>query len=131
MRAGAWGVTVGLLLMLAHPAWATEAGGQSPDAFDQKMTRCPAFLAFKKLGRGVANVVGSPLEIPLALEQQYRRSNDAAAGLATGTIYGIFKAAIRLTVGGIETLTFFFPCPEHWAPILPPIGYFQKQPGAE
>ena len=131
MRAGAWAVVVGLIVTMAQPAWATMGGEQPPDAFDQRMSKSPIYLAMQKLGRGLANMVGSPLEIPLAIEQQYHRSNDSAAGFVTGTLYGAFKTVVRFAVGGIETLTFFCPCTDqHCTPMLPPIGYFQKQPGA-
>ena len=131
MQARAWLMGVILGLMTAQPVWATDAGSQSPDAFDRAAERTCCYPMLLKLGRGVANAVGSPLEIPLGIEQQYHRSNDAAAGFVTGLIYGTFKGLVRLAVGVFETFTFPIPCPNHYASILPPIGYFQKAPGSE
>ena len=126
MRARVWGMSLVLGLMMAQPVWATNAASQSPDQFDQAVERTCCYPMLQKLGRGLANVVGSPLEIPLGMEQQYHRSNDAAAGFATGLVYGTFKGLVRLAVGVFEAFTFVMPCPKDYAPILPPLGYFKK-----
>ena len=131
MQARTWMMGMILGLMVAQPVWATDAGSQSPDRFDQAVERSSGYPMLLKLGRGVSNVVGSPLEIPLGIEQQYYRSSDAAAGFVTGLVYGTFKGLARLAVGVFETVTFLFPCRNHYAPILPPIGYFQKAPGVD
>ena len=131
MRARIWGMSVVLGLMMAQPVWATDAASQSPDAFDRAAERTCCYPMLLKLGRGLANVAGSPLEIPLGMEQQYHRSNDSAAGFVTGAFYGTFKGLVRLVVGAFETVTFPIPCPKDYAPILPPLGYFQKPPGSE
>ncbi len=80
--------------------------------------------AFEKLGRGVSNFLGGWLEIPLGIHKRYATS-DTAGSLFTGTAVGAFKGLVRTGVGAYETVTFFLPYPEDFAPILPTLEYFQ------
>ena len=98
-------------------------GGQ--DRVDAMMSRHNLGLAFTKLGRGVSNFFLGWLEIPLNIQKRYTTSDTVGSSLA-GTATGFFKGAARTGVGLYETLTFFFPMPEHFEPILPTLEYFQK-----
>lgn len=63
----------------------------------------------RKLGRGIANMLTCPLEIPNRLLGKHSREgvNETLYGIAEG----ISMTAIRLTVGAIEVVTFPFPVP--------------------
>ena len=115
-------VSVGTL-----PAWAEmpSAAARSQDRVDEMMGRYNLHPAFEKLGRGVSNALGGWLEIPLNVDQRYSTS-DTGGSFLTGTAYGVVKGIVRTGVGLYETVTFFLPYPENFAPILPTLPYFQK-----
>jgi len=104
------------------------AGGR--DRVDEVMGRYNLHPAFAKLGRGLSNVVGGWLEIPLNIHRYYSEQ-DTAGSLFTGAASGMFKGVVRTGVGAYETLTFFLPYPEGFAPILPTLEYFQQAPRRE
>lgn len=106
--------------------WAAETAPPSrgTDQVDELMGRYNLNLAFEKFGRGVSNTLGGWLEIPLNVHQRYAQS-DTGASFFTGAVHGVFRAAVRTTVGVYETVTFFLPYPENFAPILPTLEYFQ------
>ncbi|MBI3320436.1 MAG: exosortase system-associated protein, TIGR04073 family [Candidatus Omnitrophica bacterium] len=79
--------------------------------------------AFEKLGRGIANTTGGCLEIPLTMHRQYS-DRDTGGSLATGAGFGLVKGVVRTVVGVYEIATFWLPFPEHFAPILPTLGYY-------
>lgn len=81
--------------------------------------------AFVKLGRGVSNIAGGWLEIPLNLDQRYA-PQDTGASIVTGAIVGVVRAVVRTGVGAYETATFLLPIPRRYAPILPTLEYFKK-----
>ncbi len=123
-----WLVSLVCLVGIATlPVWAetppAPTGGQ--DRVDEMMGRYNLHPAFEKLGRGVSNALGGWLEIPLNIHQRYSKS-DTAGSLLTGTAYGLVKGSVRTGVGLYETVTFFLPYPENFAPILPTLPYFQK-----
>lgn len=128
---GRWGrrvVGLGLLLCLGAPgAWgeSDHEVSASPDQVEQFMTQHNLYPAFDKLGRGVANLFGGWLEIPLNIHKRYS-AHDTGASFFTGAAHGIFRGAVRTGVGLYETVTFLIPYPEQFAPILPTIEYFQR-----
>ncbi|MBI2104910.1 MAG: exosortase system-associated protein, TIGR04073 family [Candidatus Omnitrophica bacterium] len=124
-----WLIIAGCVLGAGVSAgWADEppAAGQ-PDRVDEVMGRYNLHPAFVKLGRGLSNAFGGWLEIPLNFHQRYSMS-DTAGSLFTGAAYGLFKGLVRTGVGAYETVTFFLPYPEDFAPILPTLPYFQREP---
>ena len=112
----------------APAGWSEEqttpaAGGSSRAT--QALVHANIPPVIEKLGRGIANIAGGWLEIPLTIEQRYR-PQDAGTSLAVGAITGLFKGLGRTVVGAYETLTFFLPIPANFAPILPTVAYFDK-----
>ena len=95
------------------------------DATDRALLQYNVYPAFEKLGRGLGNTVGGWLEIPYQIEQRYAQ-HDTASSLFTGTFVGLVKGLARTGVGVYELVTFWLPLPEHFAPILPPLPYFNK-----
>ena len=125
-----WGVVFGCVLGLAiPPAFGEVAAGPAaePDRVDAIMGHYRLHPAFAKLGRGLSNVVGGWLEVPLNIHRYYS-TMDTAGSLFTGAIAGLFKGGVRTGVGAYEAVTFFLPYPAEFAPILPTLEYFQHAP---
>jgi putative exosortase-associated protein (TIGR04073 family) len=86
----------------------------------------PAFCADNaatKLGRGFANMLTFPLEIP----EQISRTNNSDgpfAGWTVGVVKGLGAAVVRACVGVYETATFLVPAPDNYKPILKDPEYF-------
>ncbi len=98
---------------------------RAADATDRVMLQANLYPALEKLGRGLGNLVGGWLEIPYQIEQRYTR-HDTAGSLFTGAGIGLVKGIVRTGVGAYETVTCWLPLPEHFAPILPTLPYFEK-----
>lgn len=123
MVLGGWLCLIGIA---AGPAWGEAPPPPAPqDRVDEVMGRYNLHPAFAKLGRGVSNALGGWLEIPLNVHKRYAAS-DTGGSLATGLVYGLFKGLVRTGVGVYETVTFCLPYPEHYAPVLPTLEYFQR-----
>jgi len=129
MRAHRWIIGALLAVWLWAPVgWSDQSppsASAGQDRVEAVMGRAGLPPALEKLGRGLSNVAGGWLEIPLNIGTRYAPDNTAAS-LFTGTIYGILKGIVRTGVGAYETLTFFLPIPEDFAPILPILPYFQR-----
>ena len=61
----------------------------------------------QKLGRGLLNLLSSPLEIPCTIRDEV--SERGASGVATGFFKGILFFARRALVGSTEAGTFMIP----------------------
>ena len=61
----------------------------------------------EKLGRGVVNVLGSPLEIPCAIRDDV--TEHGAAGIGSGLFKGLALFLRRVLVGVTEIGTFVIP----------------------
>ena len=76
-----------------------------------------------KLGRGLSNMLTFPLEIP----EQISRVNNTDGPFAASTV-GVLKglgwAVGRACVGVFETVTFAFPMPKDYEPVLKDPEYF-------
>ena len=125
-------VLMGLLLGATSPALAAQQSqeamesAKAPDRVEQVMAQYQLHPAFAKLGRGVGNLFGGWLEVPVQIEEHYL-PKDPLPTFVTGVAVGAFKGAVRTGVGLYEMLTFFIPYPEQYEPVLPPLGYFTKR----
>ncbi len=76
-----------------------------------------------KLGRGLANIVTFPLEVP----EQISRTNNSDGPFAASTV-GVLKgfgwAVGRACVGVFEAATFLIPYPKDFQPVLKDPEYF-------
>jgi putative exosortase-associated protein (TIGR04073 family) len=85
----------------------------------------PAFCddPITKLGRGLANMITFPLEVP----EQVSRANNSDGPFAAGTV-GVLKglgwAVGRMCVGVYEAATFMLPYPKNYKAILRDPEYF-------
>jgi putative exosortase-associated protein (TIGR04073 family) len=124
-----WLCIVGLLMA---GLWTPPAAAYTPtpaplerDQVDELMRRYNLHPAFGKLGRGVCNFFLGWTEIPLNIGKWYSRS-DTGGSIVTGAAHGVFRGVVRTGVGFYETVTFFLPYPEDFAPILPTLEYFRQ-----
>ena len=79
--------------------------------------------AFTKFGRGMANIVISPGELyaqPILLTKNQADSTSIFGGL----LKGVAMFAAREVVGVYEVLTFPFPLPKGYGPIIKPATTF-------
>lgn len=135
MRTHGWRIgmlSLGLMLALGLPivgAADTPPGSttSSKDQVDELMTRYNLHPAFEKLGRGLSNTFGGWLEVPYNIDKHYA-PGDTGGSFFTGAAHGLFKGLVRTGVGLYETVTFFLPYPEDYAPILPTLEYFKHTP---
>ncbi|MFA5148076.1 MAG: exosortase system-associated protein, TIGR04073 family [Candidatus Omnitrophota bacterium] len=75
--------------------------------------------AWKKLGRGVVNTFTGWLEIPKGIVDE-SKANNVFTGLTVGTIKGLGLGLVRTGAGIYEAITFPFPIPEGYEPIVKP-----------
>lgn len=87
----------------------------------------PVFKPFEKLGRGIANIIGAPKEIPVqmlgsAVEMNEKYDNGAAvlAGAFSGIFKGVGWGVYRLVAGVYDVVTFPFPIPTYEYSIIEP-----------
>jgi putative exosortase-associated protein (TIGR04073 family) len=119
-----------LMASAAPAAWSAEAArtpAPAQDRVDEAVRRYNLHPAFTKGGRGLSNFFCGWLEIPLNMHQRYS-AQDTGGSLFTGLAYGVLKGIVRTGVGAYEAVTFFLPYPENFAPILPTLPYFRKDP---
>ena len=80
----------------------------------------------KKLGRGIANILTGWVEIPKHIYNTSIETNPLV-GLTVGTAKGIGMSIVRTGAGVYEVITFPFPLPEDYMPILEPEFVFQTE----
>ncbi len=114
-----------LALVAGAAASADSMPARQQDPVDELLGRYNLHAAFDKGGRGLSNFFFGWLEVPLGVHRRYA-AQDTAGSFFTGLGLGFFKGLVRTGVGIYETVTFFLPYPEHFAPILPTLEYFQK-----
>lgn len=74
---------------------------------------------FHKLGRGVVNLLTGWVEIPKTVAKEWRRT-DPFTGTVMGLVKGIVWAVARTFAGFYEIISFPFPVPRNYEPILEP-----------
>jgi len=82
--------------------------------------------ALKKLGRGICNIGTCPLEV---FEQIKRVSNDEGpmAGCSYGVVKGVSMMVVRGCAGVYEFVTFPFPVPKDYRPLLTDPEFFFEE----
>ena len=80
--------------------------------------------AAKKLGRGLANVLTGWLELPKNIYDTSVEDNPLS-GMTIGLAMGVGMTIVRTGAGIYETVTFPFPSPEGYAPVLEPEFVFK------
>ena len=82
--------------------------------------------AAKKLGRGLANVLTGWIELPKNIYDTSVEDNPLS-GMTIGLAKGVGMTIVRTGAGIYETVTFPFPIPEGYAPVLEPEFVFKGQ----
>jgi putative exosortase-associated protein (TIGR04073 family) len=85
--------------------------------------------AGKKLLRGIANVLTGWVEIPKNIYNESVNSN-VLVGLTWGTVKGAGWTVVRTVAGAYEVVTFPFPIPEGYSPIVEPEYVFDSEPAS-
>lgn len=97
------------LLMCATPTFA-----ESPDSPSMDGRK-----AFSKLTRGFFNTVTGWVEIPKRIHETSYKSGPAA-GFTWGVLRGLGYGFIRTAAGLYELVTFPFPAPPNYEPVIQP-----------
>lgn len=74
---------------------------------------------FHKLGRGIVNVFTGWLEIPKQTAQEWRRT-DPFTGTVLGVVKGVVWGVARTFAGFYEVISFPFPVPSNYEPVMEP-----------
>jgi putative exosortase-associated protein (TIGR04073 family) len=82
--------------------------------------------AFSKLTRGAVNLVTGWVEIPKRI-QETSQDSGAAAGFTWGLLRGLGYGFIRTAAGGYELVTFPFPAPPGYEPVINPEYVFTSE----
>jgi len=88
-------------------------------------TTCFAQDPGKKLVRGVANVLTGWVELPKNIYDTSVEEN-IFSGLTIGLAKGLGMGIVRTGAGIYEVVTFPFPIPEDYAPVLEPEYVFNE-----
>ena len=109
-------LVAGFLAMLAIVPQSIQAQQTDDDTYRENTE---INQMFHKLGRGVSNVLLGWVEVPKNIAKEWRRTEPF-----TGTIVGFFKGfgwAVARTVAGVyEVISFPFPVPKNYEPIMYP-----------
>lgn len=85
---------------------------------------CYAQDAAKKLGRGLGNVLTGWIELPKNIYDTSVEDN-VLSGLTIGLAKGVGMTIVRTGAGVYETVTFPFPIPEGYNPVIEPEFVFK------
>lgn len=80
---------------------------------------CYAQDPFTKLGRGAANVLTGWIEIPKGVSAESSETN-WLSGVTVGLAKGLGMGIVRTISGAYEVVTFPFPAPAEYKPVLEP-----------
>jgi len=83
-----------------------------------------AYNAYDKLARGTLNFLVSPLELFQGISDSYKEY-DPAVALPVGILKGSWNTMVRAGVGLYEIITFPFPIPVEYAPIIKEPRFFK------
>lgn len=73
----------------------------------------------RKLGRGLANIITSPAEL-VRVPYLVGQKEGYLAASSIGLMQGAWRTVVRAAAGVTETLLFFTPTPDNYAPIVKP-----------
>jgi len=79
-----------------------------------------------KLSRGLANVLTCPMEIPRNIANTYETELGIADSIFLGIPKGIAQMIVRCCAGAYEIVTFPFPIPQGYEPVVQP-AYIWEQ----
>jgi len=106
---------IGLFVVLGE---ATRALAQDVDLGLEPERRDIA-LMFRKLGRGAVNVLTGWVEVPANIAEAWAET-DPFTAIVVGGVEGIGWGFVRTATGVYEVVTFPFPFPDDYEPIIRP-----------
>lgn len=80
---------------------------------------CYANDPFTKLGRGAANVLTGWIEVPKGIQAESAETN-GLSGATVGLAEGLGMGIVRTVAGAYEIISFPFPAPADYQPVLEP-----------
>ena len=98
---------------------AAPPGGVASGGFRFPQVGLPPRAAFRKLLRGVVNVLTGWVEVPKRINETSETSG-AGAGFTFGFVRGVGYGFIRTVGGAYEVATFPFPAPPDYRPVMRP-----------
>jgi putative exosortase-associated protein (TIGR04073 family) len=81
----------------------------------------------KKLGRGIVNIATGWVELPKNIYDTSVDTNNPLMGITYGTLKGLGMTVVRTGAGAYDTVTFLFPVPQDYQPILQPEFVFEEK----
>jgi len=102
---------VAAVLMVSAP--------QTAHADDEMRDASQAGLMLHKLGRGIVNLFTGVVEIPKSMAREWERT-DPITGITVGFVKGLGWGWTRTIAGAYEILTFPFPAPPGYVPLMEP-----------
>jgi putative exosortase-associated protein (TIGR04073 family) len=112
-------MALAVLFFTAAPSMQSMAPAQTASDEDVYRENTDIDKIFTKLGRGVVNVLTGWVEIPRNIAKEWRRTDPF-----TGTVIGLFRglgwAVARTFAGFYEIISFPFPVPRNYEPIMQP-----------
>ena len=100
-------------------ALSLSVGAAHARSMDIDRDQSDAGKMLNKLGRGLTNVLTCWVEVPRNIANEWEQT-DPATGLIMGTVKGIGWGFARLASGVYETVTFPFPIPKGYGPMIEP-----------
>ena len=104
---------------LAYADTGTSSSADTGTAADSTDTTFHAGGAFTKLGRGAVNTVTGWVEVPKRIHETAQRSGPWV-GITWGLLRGLGYGFIRTAGGLYEAVTFPFPAPPGYRPVMHP-----------
>ncbi|MDP3723741.1 MAG: exosortase system-associated protein, TIGR04073 family [Candidatus Omnitrophota bacterium] len=80
-----------------------------------------------KLVRGAANLFLGVLEVPRNIHNVTQAENSVLQGWTIGLGKGVGYTVLRMVVGAYEIVTFPFPIPEEYRPVIEPEFVWEAQ----
>lgn len=105
----------------------SRAGSQALAAAPRRLPSLPldGRKAMMKLGRGAINLITGWVEIPRRMDETSKRSG-LGTGLTWGLLRGMGHGFVRTAGGAYEVVTFPFPAPPDYQPIMRPEYVFTQ-----
>lgn len=107
---------IGALVLMTAILMAGTASAAGDDAYRQQSD---FGKMMHKLGRGVTNVVTCWVEIPRNIAIEWEKT-DPVTGFVIGTVKGTGWTLARVVSGVYETVSFPFPVPADYEPLMEP-----------
>jgi len=108
-----------VVFFTAAPTMQAQVAAQTASDEDVYRENTDIDKIFTKLGRGVVNVLTGWVEVPRNIAKEWRRTDPF-----TGTVIGLFRgfgwAVARTFAGFYEIISFPFPVPRNYEPVMVP-----------